>query len=60
MPDGERIREIHQIRPDFLAANVKDKVITKMVIRPLDDHTYCAQPVVANNDPSVWGTWGSG
>ena len=32
-----------------------------MVIRPLDDFTWCAQSVVADNsDPSVWGTWESG
>ena len=36
------------------------KVITTMVIRPLDDHTWCVQSVVADLQLSVSGTLGSG
>ena len=38
-----------------------NKVITTMVIRPLDDLTRCVQSVgspICN--PSVWSTWESG
>ena len=45
---------------ESLIISLSDKVITIMVIRPLDDHTWCAQLVVADLRPICLGYVGIG
>ena len=58
---GIRINS-HSIHQDTfeIGLSLKNKVITTMVIRPLDNPTWCAQSVVADFQPLSFGYMGSG